>query len=184
MTYLLIPALASLVVRYWPGARPSAWVPKWIDRLWMVFGLTFLLGFVLLFFNETKVPLQNGGMLYSFATPAPVQYALHAIAISLLVVTVAGAASIGAAEIAHYMRSTGTGDLARAARARLWKFAAGLTLAAAAFVVSVVFSGPLVTTNAGHSNLVPFGLGMISLVVFVTALSYAWTAAKLHPTES
>jgi hypothetical protein len=179
MMYLLAAGLIlSLIVRYWPGHPGPPWICTWIDRLWTLLGVTFLIGMVLGFFNTTTTVLPNGGFRYSWATPQPIQYVLAAICIALGILAVLGAIDVARSEARAYsLFALQAGTAAAAGRFR--KIGISLAVALAAILVSWGFGGPLtLSTNEGYSNVWPFAVDAVAAIVFFAALGSAWTAAK------
>src|SRR5690606_9944724 len=57
----------SLIVLYWPGQPAPQWLRDWLNRLWLLLGITFLAGMALSFYSMTSKPLAGGGVQYSTA---------------------------------------------------------------------------------------------------------------------
>jgi hypothetical protein len=169
----------SLVVLYWPGQPTPQWLRDWLNRLWLVLGITFLAGTVLSFYNMTSKPLAGGGIQYSTARHPYIDYALIAIFIPLMLLTLLGAAyvvvsvargwSVPRAQEAWHSATAGVQFR------RLW---ASLAVALCALAVGVTFGAPVVVTNEGISDPLGIVINGVTTVVFLTALASAWSAVK------
>jgi hypothetical protein len=176
MTYPIIAVLIlSLVVRYWPGQPVPARINTWIDRLWLLFGLTFGLGVVLAFFNTTTTELPNGGFRYTMSSPRQVQYALIGISIPLTILALVGAGYV----VRSGVKAVSVNLLQDAGKIRFRRIAISLAVALAAALVSWAFGGPLTfSTEEGSSSIVPLAIDVAAGVVFFAAVVSAWSAAK------
>jgi hypothetical protein len=171
----------SLVVRYWPGHPPPQWITAWIDRLWLLLGVTFLLGIILAFFNTTTTVLPSGGYRQTWSTPQEIRYVLAAICVPLAVIAILGALQIAKSEAGVF---SGRWEAARvwATGGRLGRIGVSLAVAVSAAVVSWTFGGPLTfSSSEGYSSVWPSVIDAIAAVVFFTALASAWMAAKVPP---
>jgi hypothetical protein len=91
MTYAVVAALVlSLVVRCWTRHPAPQWITRWIDRLWVLFGMTFLIGILLAFVNTTTTILPDGRLRYTASTPDEIRYILAAISIPLAILAIVG----------------------------------------------------------------------------------------------
>ena len=131
--------ILSLVVRYWPGQPAPAWVNIWIDRLWLLFGLTFGVGIVLAFVYATKTELPNGAFHFVAATPKQIQYVLAAIYIPLAILALVGAAYVVRSGVRTLSIHLSQAD----GKIRLRRIGLSLAVALAAVTVSWAFGGPL-----------------------------------------
>jgi hypothetical protein len=181
MTFPVVAGLIlSLVVRYWPGRSPPQWIGRWIDRLWLLLAITFLLGMALAFFNESTTVLPNGGVRHTWSTPQAIRYVLAAIYVPLGVLAVLGTLYVVRSEARAFWLSLPRDAAGTwATLVRLRRIAISLAIALAAAVVSWQFGGPLtLTSGEGYTSVWPFVIDAVAAVVFFTALASAWSAAK------
>jgi hypothetical protein len=175
--------ILSLIVRYWPGQPAPQWVIAWIDRLWLLLCVTFLLGIILAFFNTTTTVLPGGGYRQTWSTPQEIRYVLAAICVPLAVLAILGALQIARSEARVFSPRW---EVARAwaAGGRLLKIGVSLVVALVAVVVSWAFGGPLTfSSSEGYSNVLPSVIDAVAAIVFFTALASAWNAAKVPPAK-
>src|SRR5262245_47675861 len=171
--------ILSLIVRYWPGQPPAQWVIAWIDRLWLLLGVTFFAGIILAFFNTTTTVLPNGGYRQTWSTPQEIKYVLGAICVPLAMLAILGILHIARLEAGVF---SGRWEVARAwaTGGRLRKIGASLAVAVGAVVVAWTFGGPLTfSSSQGYSSVWRSVIDAIAAIVFVTALASAWMAANV-----
>jgi hypothetical protein len=172
--------ILSLVILYWPGQPAPQWVRDWMNRLWLLLGVTFLAGMALSFYTMTSKALPNGGILYSTSRSHYIQYALIGIYIPLMLLTLLGA-GYAARSIALQWPLSRALEAWRTAFAgiqfrKLW---VSLAVALCALGVAVTFGTPvIITTDNPFPDLWGLAIYTVSAIVFLTALLSAWSAAK------
>jgi hypothetical protein len=173
--------ILSLVVRYWPGQPPPQWISVWIDRLWLLLGVTLLIGIILAFFNTTTTILPRGGYLHTWSTPREIRYVLGGICVPLAMLALIGAIQIVRSEAGVFSRRREVAK-AWATAGRLRRIGLSLAVALGAVVVSFIYGGPLTySSSEGYSDLVPSMISAVAAIVFFAALASAWSAARVPP---
>jgi hypothetical protein len=177
MAYLVVLALTlSLAVRYWPGQPPAQWIGTWIDRLWLLIGVTFAVGLFLAFFTVTTTPLPGGGTRHVWSVPREVWYAIAGLGVPLAMLSVLGALHIARSEVRAFspdaVRAWATGG-------RLRRIGFRLVVAFAAAGVLWCLGEPLaLNSNSGDADVLAFAIGLIAIIVLLTALASAWRSAR------
>jgi hypothetical protein len=181
-TYLGATGLIlSLVVRYWPGQPRPQWISDWIDRLWLLLGVTFLMGIILAFFNTTTTILPGGGSLHTWSTPREIRYVLAGICVPLAMLALLGAMQIARSETGVF---SGRWEAAKAwaTAGRLRRIGVCLTVALVAVAISLAYGGPLTySSSEGYSDVLPSMISAVAAIVFFAALASAWSAARVPP---
>jgi hypothetical protein len=177
MSYPIVAVLIlSLVVRYWPGQSVPAWINQWLDRVWLLLGLTFGLGIALAFFNATKIELPHGGYQFSASTPKEIQYVLMALCIPLTVLTSLGMIQVARSYVAAWSQIAWTGP---AIRIQFRNVAVSILVALAAIGACWAFGGPFTySSEEGYSSIIPLVVDIVATMVFFAALGSAWNATK------
>lgn len=169
----------SLIVLYWPGQPAPQWLRDWLNRLWLLLGITFLAGMALSFYSMTSKPLAGGGVQYSTARHPYIQHALTVIIIPLMLLTLLGVAHV-VVSVARGWTVPRTQDAWRRATVsvqfrKLW---ASLAAALCALALGLAFGAQVAVSNEGISDPWSLAINVVTAVAFFTALGSAWSAVR------